>query len=133
MERCSVLVEDGEGFRSRALSGKVVARRHRKMREGVWADIKKRKITHFFTLFFRNLQEIKKIKNISFSILLCSIHTIWWFKTVKVYIMQELLPKKKTRKWKNAEIRKRRKKNENILAVLIFRILLLIFFYSYGY
>ncbi len=35
MERCSVLVEDGKGFRSRALSGKVVARRHRKMREGV--------------------------------------------------------------------------------------------------
>ena len=130
MERCSVLVEDEEGFRSRALSGKVVARRHRKMREGVWADIKKRKITHFFTLFFINLKEIKKI---SFSILLCSIHTIWWFKTVKVYMMQELLPKKKTRKWKNAEIRKRRKKNENILAVLIFRILLLIFFYSYGY
>ena len=43
MERCSVLVEDGEGFRSRALSGKVVARRHREMREGVWADIKKKK------------------------------------------------------------------------------------------
>ena len=130
MERCSVFVEDGEGFRSRALSGKVVARRHREMREGVWADIKKRKITHFFTLFFRNLKEIKKI---SFSILLCSIHTIWWFKTAKVYVTQELSPKKKTRKWKNAEIRKRRKKNENILAVLIFRILLLIFFYSYGY
>lgn len=30
------------------------------MREGVWADIKKEKITHFFTLFFRNLKEIKK-------------------------------------------------------------------------
>lgn len=76
MERCSVLVEDGEGFCSRALSGKVVARRHREMREGVWADIKKRKITHFFTLFFRNLQEIKKIKNISFSTLLCFMSTI---------------------------------------------------------
>ena len=38
MERCSVLVEDGKGFRSRALSGKVVARRHREMREGVWAS-----------------------------------------------------------------------------------------------
>ena len=37
MERCSVLVEDEEGFRSRALSGKVVARRHREMAEGVWA------------------------------------------------------------------------------------------------
>ena len=31
------------------------------MLEGVWADIKKEKITHFFTLFFRNLKEIKKI------------------------------------------------------------------------
>ena len=39
MERCSVLVEDGKGFRSRALSGKVVARRHRKMAEGVWGRV----------------------------------------------------------------------------------------------
>ena len=52
MERCSVLVEDGEGFRSRALSGKVVARRHRKMREGVWADIKKKKNNSLFYSFF---------------------------------------------------------------------------------
>ena len=52
MERCSVLVEDGEGFRSRALSGKVVARRHREMREGVWADIKKRKIIKTYPLSY---------------------------------------------------------------------------------
>ena len=79
------------------------------MREGVWADIKKRKITHFFTLFFRNLQEIKKIKNISFSILLCFMSTIWWFKTVKVYMMQELLPKKKQEIKKGRNKKKKKK------------------------
>lgn len=61
--------KDGEGFRSRVLSGKVVARRHREMREGVWADIKKRKITHFFTLFFINLKEIKKYLSLFFYVL----------------------------------------------------------------
>lgn len=61
---------------ARALSGKVVARRHREMPGGRLSRYKKRKITHFFTLFFRNLQEIKKIKNISFSILLCFMSTI---------------------------------------------------------
>ena len=77
------------------------------MREGVWTDIKKRKTTHFFVLFFRNLKEIKKI---SFSILLCSISTIWWFKTAKVYMMQELLPKKKNKKIKKIRNKKKKKK-----------------------
>lgn len=64
MERCSVLVEDGEGWRripqpcSFGKSGSPEASGDAGGRLGRY---KKEKITHFFTLFFRNLKEIKKI------------------------------------------------------------------------
>lgn len=64
MERCSVLVEDGEGWRripqpcSFGKSGSPEASGDEGGRLGRYK--KKEKITHFFTLFFRNLKEIKK-------------------------------------------------------------------------
>lgn len=79
MERCSVLVEDGEGWRripQPCSFGKSGSPEASEDAGGRLSRYKKRKITHFFTLFFRNLQEIKKIKNISFSILLCFMSTI---------------------------------------------------------
>lgn len=79
MERCSVLVEDGEGWRripQPCSFGKSGSPEASGDEGGRLSRYKKRKITHFFTLFFRNLQEIKKIKNISFSILLCFMSTI---------------------------------------------------------